>query len=76
MQRARSAGNEGPTKAWQVRYVPLADPAAQAFERLRVRGDFTSRDDYVFCNGSAGGWTTRRFDADTTRRVKAAGLRK
>ena len=76
VQRATSAGIEGPTKSWQVRYVPLADPAASAFERLRVRGDFTDRDDYVFCNrlgqrldDSA---IRRRYDA---ARV-AAGLRK
>ena len=75
VQRARSGGQEGPTKAWQVRYVPLADPAAQAFERLRARYDFTSRDDYVCC-GRLGG----PLDDSALRRrykaaVKAAGLR-
>jgi integrase len=75
VQRATSAGIEGPTKSWQVRYVPLADPAARAFERLRVRGDFTERDDYVFCNRIG-----QRLDDSAIRRRyhaarEAAGLR-
>ncbi|MCW3038972.1 MAG: site-specific integrase, partial [Solirubrobacterales bacterium] len=35
------------TKSGKVRDVPLADPAARAFARLRERGDFTSDTDYV-----------------------------
>ena len=75
VQRARSAGEEGPTKGWQVRYVPLADPAHDAFVRLRARGDFTQRDDYVVC-GRLGG----PLDDSALRRrhqatLKAAGLR-
>ena len=44
------ATSKGPTKSWQVRYVPLAEPAHQALRRLAARTDFTSRDDYVFVN--------------------------
>ena len=50
VERAVSANVEGPTKGWQVRYVPLADPARDALQRLRGREDFVQRDDYVFCN--------------------------
>jgi integrase len=75
VQRAVSGSSEGPTKAWQVRYVPLADPAHDALARLRARGDFTQRDDYVFC-GRVGG----RLDASALRKRyhsarHAAGLR-
>jgi integrase len=75
VQRSVSADEEGPTKSWQVRYVPLADPAKDALERLHARGDFTQRDDYVFC-GRLGG----RLDASAVRRRyhkarRAAGLR-
>jgi integrase len=75
VQRAVSASVEGPTKAWQVRYVPLADPPHDALQRLRVRDDFTGRDDYVFC-GRVGG----RLDVSALRKRyhaarKAAGLR-
>ena len=75
VQRAVSGNVEGPTKGWQVRYVPLADPSRDALERLLARGDFTQREDYVFC-GRLGG----RLDASALRRRyhaarKAAGLR-
>jgi integrase len=75
VQRAHSAGVEGPTKGWQVRYVPLADPAHDALARLRVREDFTGRDDYVFC-----GRLGAKLDDSALRRRyhaarKAAGLR-
>jgi integrase len=75
VQRAVSAGVEGPTKSWQARFIPLADPAAQALERLRARGDYTSREDYIFCSRLG-----RRLDPSAVRkRFKrardAAGLR-
>lgn len=75
VQRAMSAGMEGPTKGWQVRYVPIADAAYDALQRLRARGDFTTRDDHVVC-GRLGG----PLDDSALRRryraaVKAAGLR-
>ena len=50
VHRAVSAGVEGPTKSWQARFLPLADPAADALERLPARGDYTAREDYVFCS--------------------------
>jgi integrase len=50
VHRAVSAGVEGPTKSWQARALPLADAAASALARLADRGDYTERDDYVFCS--------------------------
>jgi integrase len=75
VHRAISAGVEGPTKSWQARFLPLADPAAEALERLQARGDYTSRDDYVFCSRLG-----RRLDPSAVRRRfkaarDAAGLR-
>lgn len=72
---AVSAKVEGPTKSWQVRLLSLADPAAEAFERLQGRGDYTSRDDYVFCSRLG-----RRLNPSAIRRrykaaCAAAGLR-
>ena len=71
VQRAVSGTTEGPTKAWQVRYVPVADPAHDALERLRAREDFTLRDDYVFC-----GRTGSRLDASALRKRYHAARRK
>ncbi len=75
VHRAVSAGVEGPTKSWQARFIPLADNAAGALARLGERGDYTSRDDYVFCSRLG-----RRLDGSAIRRRynatrKAAGLR-
>jgi integrase len=75
VQRAVSGTVEGPTKGWQVRYVPLADPAYDALVRLQSRGDFTDPDDYVFCSRLGG-----RLDPSALRRRfhaarKAAQLR-
>jgi hypothetical protein len=66
---------EGPTKSWQARFVPLADNPASALARLAARGDYTSRDDYVFCSRLG-----RRLDGSAPRRRykaarNAAGLR-
>jgi integrase len=63
VQRAVSAGVEGPTKSWQARFVPIADPAAAALERLRTRLHYTQRDDYVFCSRLG-----RRLDPSAVRR--------
>ena len=46
--------------------LPLADPAAEALERLRARGDYTRREDYIFCSASAD---------DSIPRPSAAGSR-
>jgi integrase len=63
ISRAVSAGVEGPTKTGEVRRVPMADQAAAALERLTQRADFTSLDDYVFCNAYG-----RRLDDSALRR--------
>jgi hypothetical protein len=75
VHRAVSAGFEGPTKSWQARFVPLADNAASGLARLAVRGDYTARDDHVFCSRLG-----RRLDGSAARRRykaarTAAGLR-
>ena len=75
VHRALSDRTEAPTKSWQARYVPIADPAAAAFARLAGRGEFTDAEDLGFCSrlgrlvdGSA---LRRRFK----RAAAAAGLR-
>ena len=73
VQRAVSGNIEGPTKGWQVRYVPLADPARDALERLLAREDFTQREDYVFC-GRLGG-RARRLRAAPPLPRRAQGRR-
>jgi integrase len=75
VHRAFSDRIEGPTKGWQARFLPIADPAAEAFARLAERGEFLGPDDYVFCSrfGQAldGSALRRRFK----RAAAAAGLR-
>jgi integrase len=76
VHRAVSAGVEGPTKSRQARALPLADVAAAALARLAARGDYTRRDDYVFCSRLG-----RRLDRSAVRRRyirarDAAGLRR
>jgi integrase len=75
VSRALSAGVESGTKGGHVRHVPLVPQAAAALERLRERGDFTARDELVFCN-----WLGRPLDESALRRRfmaarDAAGLR-
>jgi integrase len=75
VHRAVSANVGGPTKSWQARALPLADPAAAALARLADRGDYTARNDYVFCSRLG-----RRLDPSAVRRRyknarDAAGLR-
>ena len=50
VRRALSDGVEVLPKSGRARYVPLADQALAALERLSRRGDFTQGDDYVFIN--------------------------
>ena len=50
VRRALSDGVEVLPKSGRVRYVPLADQALAAFEKLSRRDDFTQADDYVFVN--------------------------
>jgi integrase len=63
IHRAVSAGVEGPTKSRQARSLPLADASAAALARLAERGDYTDRDDYVFCSRLG-----RRLDRSAVRR--------
>lgn len=75
VQRALSGDTETTTKAHRVRHVGLATAAAEALARLAGRGDFTARDDYVFCSRLG-----RRLDPSAIRRrfksaAAAAGLR-
>lgn len=63
VQRALSGETETTTKAHRVRHVGLATPAAEALARVAGRGDFTGRDDYVFCNRLG-----RRLDPSAIRR--------
>jgi len=64
VRRAVSADVETTsTKSRRAREVPLADQAAGALARLSQRGDFTSADDYVFCNRLG-----RRLDGSALRR--------
>ena len=75
VHRAVSAGVEGPTKSRQARALPLADVAAAALARIAARGDYTGREDYVFCSRLG-----RRLDRSAVRRRytrtrDAAGLR-
>jgi integrase len=76
VHRAFSDGVEGPTKSWQARYIPIADPPAEAFARLSTRGEFVGDDDYVFCNRLG-----RALDGSALRKryqgaAEAAGLRR
>ena len=75
VHRAFSDRIEGPTKGWQARFLPIADPAAEAFARLAERDEFVGSGDFVFCSrfgrpldGSA---LRRRFK----RAAAEAGLR-
>jgi integrase len=75
ISRSLSSGIEGPTKSGHIRRVPLADQPAAALDRLSRRRDFTSADDYVFCNALG-----RPLDGSALRRRyknarDAAGLR-
>ncbi|MTD44851.1 tyrosine-type recombinase/integrase [Conexibacter sp. W3-3-2] len=50
VERALSDGVEVSPKSRRARYVPLADQPMAALERLSQRANFTSPDDFVFCN--------------------------
>jgi integrase len=75
VERAVSANVEKAPKSGRPRDVPVARPAAEAVARLGQRTDFTSADDYVFCNRFG-----QRLDGSALRRrykraAEAADLR-
>jgi integrase len=75
VEHAVSAGVEKKPKSGRARPVPIPQPAAQALARLAARADYTTPDDYVFCNRYG-----RRLDPSAIRRrykraCVAAGLR-
>lgn len=72
VSRALSAGVESGTKGGRVRHVPLVPQAAEAMKRLRARGDFTAREELVFCN-----WRGRALDPSAlVARLKRARRRR
>jgi integrase len=75
VERAVSAGVEKAPKSGRSRDVPVARPAAEALARLGQRDDFTTPDDYAFCNRFG-----QRLDGSALRRrykraAEAAALR-
>src|SRR6201999_1329832 len=66
---------EGPTKSWQARYVPIADPAAEAFARLAGRAEVVGADDLVFCSRLGGPLDGAALRRRFKRAAAAAGLR-
>ena len=75
VEKAVSADTEKAPKSGRSRDVPVARPAAEALARLGQREEFTSPDDYVFCNRFG-----QRLDGSALRRrykraAEAAGLR-
>lgn len=75
VHRAFSDRTEGPTKSWQARFLPIADPVAASFLRLSERGEFIGAEDFVFCSRVG-----RPLDSSALRRrfkraTQAAGLR-
>lgn len=63
VRRALSDGRVVSPKSGRVRYVPLADQALAALERLSRRGDFTRSADFVFVNDAGD-----RLDPSALRR--------
>jgi integrase len=63
VERAISDGVEVSPKSRRARYVPLADQALTALERLSRRPNFVSPDDYIFASAVGD-----RLDATAVRR--------
>jgi integrase len=75
VHRAFSARIEGPTKSWQARFVPLADDPAAALARMAQREEFTSNEEYVFCNRFGEPLNGAPLRIRFKRAAAAAGLR-
>jgi len=73
--RAMSAGIESSTKSRAVRSVPLGDQAKAAFDRLRKRENFTSRDDQVFCSAAGTPLDSASIRKRFIKAQEAAGVR-
>lgn len=73
--RAMSAGKETSTKSRRPRSVPLADQAIAALESLMARGNFGSRNDFVFCRPDGGPLDRSAVRARFIRAQKKAGVR-
>lgn len=73
VERALSGGVEGTTKSRRARYVPLADQALGALDRLSRRPNFVSVEITSSLVRQAIALTTRPFGAGTSSR-DAAGL--
>ncbi len=63
VERALSGTVERTTKGRRIRMSPLADQPLAALDRLAQRRNFTSADDYVFCNAAGD-----RLDPSALRR--------
>ena len=75
VERALSGGVEGTTKSRRARYVPLADQALGALDRLSRRPNFTERRRLrLRRRRQATGSTTRRSAGATSLARDAAGL--
>ncbi len=74
VNRALSDGVEALPKSGRNRYVPLADQAVAALERLSRRGDFTQANDYVFVNAVGGFLDPSALRRRYVRVRDAAGL--
>jgi integrase len=75
VQRAISAGVEKEPKGRRGRQVPLPRQGAAALARLGRRDDFTSPDDYVFCNRFGDHVDPSALRRRYKRAASAAGLR-
>lgn len=75
VRRGLSAGVESLPKGRRHRFVPLAQPAAEALARLSSRGDFTQPEDYVFANDAGARMDISALRRRYKRACAAAGLR-
>ncbi len=75
VERAVSAGVVKEPKGRRGRQVPIPRPAAEALARLGQREEFTSPEDYVFCNRFGGLLNPSALRRRYKRAAEAAGLR-
>lgn len=63
VHRAVSAGVEGPTKSWQARFLPLADPPPKPWSAYRPAATTPHARTTSSARASAGAWTPQPCDA-------------